>query len=249
MTLLLRKLQVAVQWRAGKPPTYAEMEEWTGTPEGTLKDWFRGRGRPTAEFVVSLLERVEMQSRSGIFEAVCRTDPQFSHPMLQCDKTTISALKSLITRPNGLIFIEGESDEAKTLLFTALGHAFLFLTERPRRVCGIDRHDSDWFVPVPGLFYCRNEHDQKQLREAVNRVWPEMEKGRHRLVMLNGVWEVIPDLHPAILDIAVRNPVVVTLASGTRLRRRKHPNVPVHLITITEDRQRGQGARIGITAI
>ena len=247
VTTLLRSLQVAVQWRAGKPPTYLDMEEWTGVAEGTLKDWLNHKGRPTAEFILNLLDRVPPQSRQEILGATCRSDPRLNHPRLQCDRTVISSLKTIITRPAGLTCITGESDEAKTFVMSALGHSFLFLTDRPRRVCGVDSHEPDWFVPVPGLHYCQNEDRPDRLREAVSRVWPEIEKGRHRLILLNGVWEANPGLHRAIIKLANRNPVIVAVTKGIEAKLLKNTQFPSHVITVTEDAKAGRTIRVEIT--
>ena len=72
VTLLLRRLQGSLHGRLGKSPTYSDMEEWTGAAEATVKDWFNNRGRPSAEFLLDLLDRVSQQSRHEAFPEIPR---------------------------------------------------------------------------------------------------------------------------------------------------------------------------------
>ena len=79
-TLLLRRLRAALQGRAGLTPSYLDMEEWTGVAEGTLKDWFNNKGRPTAEFLLQLLDRTPEEIRHQILATTCKPWPTLAHP-------------------------------------------------------------------------------------------------------------------------------------------------------------------------
>ena len=130
-------------------------------------------------------------------------------------------------------------------MLVALGNAFRSFTERPHRVGGVDAHEPDWFVPVPGVKYLRNPLHPDEVRAAVRRAWPDIRAGKLDLVLLNTGWAAIQEMRPELPAIAARchvilaeNSVTEPLPSG---RRRLHP---ANLITLTP----GPGSRDGILA-
>jgi hypothetical protein len=80
MTRMLRRIKVALDGCAGISATYRDMEDWTGVHENTIKDWFNGRGRPTAEFLIELMDRIPAAARQQILATTCRTLPTLAHP-------------------------------------------------------------------------------------------------------------------------------------------------------------------------
>jgi hypothetical protein len=244
-TLTLRRLQSALTGRSAKPVGYRDIEGWTGVAEGTIKDWFNNRGRPTAEILICLLERdPPIELRHQVLNSACRTWPSLDSPRLACDQTVISRLRTLVCQPNGLIFIQGGTDETRTYLLTAMANAFLNLAARPRRVSGIDVHEPDWFVPVPHVEYLRNEFQPARLREAVE---PRMNGARNQLVVLNGIWAAVTSLRGAIGTLVAHSPVIVADRETMEVsQRRKFAKVPGNLITISRpaERERGIGMEI-----
>jgi hypothetical protein len=231
-------------------PSYIEMEEWTGVAEGTVKDWFSNKGRPTSEFLLQLLDRVPGEIRNQILAATYKTWPTLAHPRLKCDQTIVSQLKTIISQGGGFTFIQGGSDEARTFLLTALGNAFLAVTERPRSVAGFDVHAPDWFVPVPGLKYLHNLFHPALLREAIRQGWPQVASGKVQLICLNGIWTVMPDMQKEILALAARFPVVVADASIIEASRlRKNVAAPANLVTVAEGHGTDKGILVAIQAL
>lgn len=236
VTRTLRRLVGAMRDRNGQPPTYRDLEEWTGFVESTLKGWFSNTGNPTAELLFQLLERVPEKIRNQVVNEVCRCWPSLEYPRLKADQTLLSRLKTAIRQTSGLIAVQGGSDESRTFVCSALANTFLALTERPRRVRGIDVHAPDWFVPVPGVTYLNNLFHSVALQVEVNHLWPSLYVGRSSLVLLNGVWSKVPEFQTRILALAHEHPVIIAdEISRKALRFRRKTTVFNHLITVADE--------------
>jgi len=234
VTRLLRRAQDSLHTAGGKIPSYAELEKWTGVPEGTVKDWFANNGRPTADFLLQLLERIPERLRLELLTQACRTCPVLDHPRFKCDQTIISQLKTISSQSRGISFIVGGNGESRTFLLTAMANAFLGMASRPRKVDGIDVHEPDWFVPLPGVRYLRNLFEPVSLRNTVRADWQEVRAGEARLVVLNGVWSAVPNIQNDVLELAERAAIIVadsivsTPLSSKRIKAR-----PINIITIS----------------
>lgn len=233
ITLLLRRLHSLLQDRNGRSPTYLELEEWTGVAEGTLRDWFANIGRPKAEFLLQLLERVPHDARNRLVNSVCRVWPTLEDPRFAFDQTVRSRLNTIIGQSGALVLIDGGTDEGRTLLSIALANAYLTQTERPRRVRGVDVHEPDWFVPVAGVAYLHNQFHTGALDEAVTQLWPSFSTGKC-LVLLNEIWSRLPAFRAKIVELARKHPVVVA-DTGVIKTLDKRP--AAYLITLTEDQK------------
>jgi len=77
VTRLLRRAQDSLHTARGKTPSYLELEDWTGVADGTVKDWFANNGRPTAEFLLQLLERISVDKQSGKMSGGENQSPYF----------------------------------------------------------------------------------------------------------------------------------------------------------------------------
>jgi hypothetical protein len=235
-TLLLRRLQSTLLGHGGKAPTYMEMEEWTGVAKGTIKDWFNNQGRPTVEFLISLMERIPREECRRIIQSVFRCLPSLADPRLKCDQTVISQLKTIASQNCGVTFIYGGTAEARTFLVSALGNASLACNERPFWVAGFDIHKPDWFVPVPGVRYLCNLFQADSLRKAIRQEWPEFRLGKAHLIILNGVCSAVPEMQKEIMALAVRVPVMVADATIPRQsRRQRNHAVPVNYACVSPD--------------
>jgi len=235
LTLLLRRLHGSMQERSGRTPTYRDIEEWTGVAEGTLKGWFGNAGQPKAEFLLQLLERVPQDARHRLLNAACRLWPTLEHPRFDLDQTTLSRLKTIVRQTRGLVLIDGGADESRTLLAAALANTFLVETERPRRVRGVDLHEPDWFVPVAGVAYLHNQFHADALGEAVTRLWSSIAVGRS-LVLLNGVWSLLPAFRSRIVHLAQEHLVIVADTNAAKPAKLvKKIKGQSHFITVVED--------------
>lgn len=208
-TMLLRSIQPWLQGQKGKPPTYAEMAAWGNVPEGTVRDWFSGMGHPSAEFLLSLLDRTDEETSQRILGKARKLFPSLDHSLLMNDKAVISRLKTIMAQRGGLTFIQSDNDEHRTFLTTALGHTYLHLTQPPRQVVGIDIHEHDWFVPIPGVSYLHNTFAPDQIRMHARQAWPQPSSVA-TLVIFNGLWSAVPELQKDIRLIAETWPVIVT---------------------------------------
>lgn len=218
VTRMLRRIQPWLQSQRFRVATFAEMESWSNIPEGTIRAWFAGEGNPTAELLLTLLERVPEDARFGLLGEFCRVYPTLDHPRLG-DRTVISRLSTVLSQSRGFSYIQGGSEETRTFMISALGHSFWRLTSPPRRVLGVDVHASDWFVPVPGATYLDNILQRDDLRRAVQSAWPQFRNGETPLVLFNGVWGALPDLQDKIRALAERCHVLVADASPVEVEQ------------------------------
>jgi hypothetical protein len=250
VTRLLHRAQDSVHSALGSAPTYQELEEWTGVAEGTIKYWFSNRGEPTAEFVLQFLERIPERQRDQILASAYRVYPSLEHPRLKCDQTCISWLKTIACEQRGLVFIQGSDDESRTFVLTALGQAFLGLTERPHQLAGLDAHKPDWFVPLPGVRYLGNLFQPVKLLQAARDHWPKVQARGARLVVLNTIGVLAADLQRQIKPLTASCPVIVAEAAPVKpavLKRAAHG--PVHIITLAKPPENAKGIALTIEAI
>lgn len=247
---LLLRTRDSLHSALGSSPTYPELEEWTGMAEGTIKDWCNNKGRPIAEFVLQLLERVPEKQRHEILDSACRVFPTLDHPRLKCDQTIISRLKTMVSQPRGVVFIQGGNDESRTFLLTAMGYAFLGLTARPHRLVGLDAHEPDWFVPLPGVRYLPNMFQPAKLLQAAKDNWPKVQFSGARLVVFNGTGVVLGGFHRQVKSLTGRCSVIVAEAAQLKpslVKRASHG--PVHIVTVSKHPENGKGIDVAIEAI
>jgi hypothetical protein len=250
VTRLLHRAQDSLHSALGTPPTYEELEEWTGVAERTIKDWCNNKGRPTAEFVLQLLERIPERQRDQILASAYRLYPSLEHPRLKCDQTIVSRLKTIVRQPCGMVFIQGGDDESRTLLLTAMGHAFLGLTARPHGLAGLDAHEPDWFVPLPGVRYLRNLFQPVALLQVAKDNWPKFLASGSQLVVFNAMGVMMGDFHRQIKALTVRCPVIVADAAQVKpsvLKRASRG--PIHIITVSKHPENSKGIAIALEAL
>jgi len=89
ITRMLRRIQASVQSARGKSSTnYPEMAEWTGIPEGTIRDWLNDNGQlcPRARWSLRIFSANQsgwtafVQPRSVILSAVRMTNRSVASP-------------------------------------------------------------------------------------------------------------------------------------------------------------------------
>lgn len=247
---MLRQIQASLLGTRGKSPVYREIGDWTGVAEGSIKDWFNNIGNPTAEFLLTLLERIPESSRNMLLNKYLRTWPTIDHPRLCGDMTIVSALRSILCQAEGFTFIQGGSDEQRTFLLTALGHSAIGLLSGFGRIAGIDTHEPDWFVPVSGVTYLHNLHNPARIGEAVQRAWPKIcSDHKCRLILVNGIWAALPELHADIYALTSRTNVIVADASTLAPEQiRANVTGPINLLSVTSDPAQPVRLRIDIQA-
>ncbi len=81
-----------------------------------MKDWFDNNGRPTAEFLLQLLERILERMRLEILTQACRLFQTLDHLRMKCDQTIISQLKSISCQFHGFTLIVCGNAESRTFL-------------------------------------------------------------------------------------------------------------------------------------
>ena len=94
ITFMLGRAQGSLRDGRGGVPTYSELEEMTGVANGTVKGWFANNGRPTAEFLIQLLERLPERTTQEILVQACRLCPMLDHLRLECGRTVINQATS-----------------------------------------------------------------------------------------------------------------------------------------------------------
>lgn len=250
VTRLLQQAQDSLHSTLGTSPTNAEWAEWTGVSERTVQDWYNDKGRPTAEFVLQLLERINEKHRHDIVDSVCRVYPTLEHPRLKCDRTIISRLKTIACQPRGLVFIQGGNDESRTFLLSAIGYTFLSLTARPHRLVGLDAHEPDWFVPLPGVHYLGNLFHPAKLLQAARDNWPKLQVPETHLVVLNATGVLMADFQRQIRALTARCSVVVAEAAPVKPSLvKKVSHGPVHIVSVSMYPDNGKGIGIGIETV
>jgi hypothetical protein len=250
ITRLLQRAQDSIHSALGTSPSYSELEEWTGVPEGTIKYWFNNKGLPSAEFLLQLLERIAEKQRHDLLDSACRIYPSLEHPRLKCDHTILSRLRTIVSHSDGLVIVQGANDESRTFMLTTLGHAFLGLTASPHSLLGLDAHEPDWFVPLPGVRYFGNLFQPAQLLQAARDNWPKLQTRGAKLVLLNAIGVLMADFRRPIKALTARCPVIIAEAAQVKpslLKRASHG--PVHIITVSKHPENAKGIAVSIEAL
>ena len=123
------------------------------------------------------------------------------------DAETLQRLKASLDQRAGLTIVVGPS-ELRTFLVTAMGHA-ITRVDPTKRVCGLDVHRPESFVPVAGVFYCQHPPNLEQARQLVAHSMEEIEGSKAELVIFNGVWSAISRLPKAIRGLASTRHLIV----------------------------------------
>lgn len=233
-TLLLRRLRAAVEGALGRALNYEELSTLIGEPKSTFGNWLNGDGDPSAEALLSLLELVPEQNRHEIMDKplICRVYPRLEHPWLAHDPVAVSRLRGVVATSRGLTVIRGEQETLLTFLITSLGHAALTLTSPRRTVLGLDFHEPDWFVGVPGMIYLPNETRSSAIQEELERFWPKVAAFKDALILLNGTFAMTSVIMERVNAIAGNSHIV--LAQRLRLQGQQVPFqvTPSCLVTV-----------------
>jgi len=178
-----------------------------GVSKSTIHDWFHGKLAGPLQNFLCVFERLTETDRILILRELCRPCPRLEHPRLAHDAEALNRLKALLAQPEGLTFVVGPS-EPRTFLVTALGHS-ISRVNPTKRVCGLDVHRPDSFVPVAGVFYCQGPPNLELVRHLAANIVDEVESSEAELVIFNGIWSGISQFLKAIQRLAATRHLIV----------------------------------------
>jgi hypothetical protein len=215
--------------------------EFLGLPKSTLNDWMHGRLVDQIERFVCGLERLDDTERIRLLRQICRPCPRLTDAWFSWDQGAVTGLKATGRQLCGLTFVSGPIDTLRTYLVTAIANS----AAGTMRACGLDVHDPKTFVPIPGVFYLRKLCSRDDLQKIIHAVWTSCQGCDSPLVVLNGVWNVAPELQAEIVAAAKHKHVMVADDFRGRAPQliRKAPE-PSTLIYV--DRDEAQRNRISV---
>jgi len=178
-----------------------------GVSKSTIHDWFHGKLAGPLQNFLCVFERLTETDRILILRELCRPCPRLEHPRLAHDAEALNRLKALLAQPAGLTFVVGPS-EPRTFLVTALGHS-ISRVNPTKRVCGLDVHRPDSFVPVAGVLYCQGPPNLELVRHLAANIVDEVESSEAELVIFNGIWSGISQFLKAIHRLAETRHLIV----------------------------------------
>jgi hypothetical protein len=239
-TLLLRRLRAALDGISGRSLTYEDLSELTGEGKSTLGNWINGEGQPSPEVLLRMMEMLPRSTRDQILSDpdFCRCHPTLEHPRLSHDRVTVSFLKTIISKREGITLVQGEREILTTFVITALGHSCRILSTTGREILGLDSHAPDWFVPVPGVTYIENILSTQRLHEEFEKAWPRISSYKGTLVILNGGWAQLPAFFDRARLLA-RNCHVI-FSDKLRPRHALSGNLSIHIITVAPERAQSE---------
>jgi hypothetical protein len=218
--------------------SYEELASYAGQARSSVFDKLQRSDQPQIEALLGWIERLPEHTRNSLINSACRCYPTLDSPRLSHDPTQISRLKTLLHQSSGLTVVQGGNEGLRTFLVTALGHTCGVLEPERRRVCGIDVHEPDWFVPIEDVIYLHNLLDPSRLRECLHRAWPAIAEMKSRLTILNGIWVVAHDLEGEINQLALRRHVVVADEIRFRVEDLARRGIgPIHVLTVNEEKE------------
>ena len=218
-----------VECARGERLTQKRFAELIGMPSSTINDWYKGRLVNQIKAFICGLERLSEGQRISFLRQVSRDCFRLQDPRLAHDAQSVSALAELVREPAGLTFIAGGSDTARTFLVTAMGNS----AGGEIRACGLDAHLPYTFVPVSGVFYLRKSCSAVELQTLLRGVWPLLANAEAQLLLLNGIWSRVPEIHAKITELSRRRNVLVADDFGNSVPRlRDWPEVKASLIQV-----------------
>jgi hypothetical protein len=205
---VIRGLKAAldrVECVQGGSLTQKRFAELIGMPASTINDWYNSRLVGQIKGFLCGLERLNEQERSNLLRQFCRDCFRLQDPRLGHDVKSLNTLTELVREPAGLTFITGPSDTARTFLITAMGNS----AGAEIRACGLDAHRPDKFVPVSGVLYFRRSCSPVELQAIVRGVWPLVANSDAQLLILNGIWNHVPEIRTKIAELAKSQNILI----------------------------------------
>ena len=241
---LLRDTKLALEQFQHREISFEELGRYAGQAGSTVFDKLLKPDHPQIEGLIGWLEHLPEEVRAGLVNRVLRTLPNLEHRRLAHDPVQVTALKSLLRQHVSLTLIVAPNEGLTTWLITALGHGSQMLGADHRLVTGVDRHVTDWFVPVDGVNYLETPLTQCPAPASIAEAWRKSIQSGHGVVLLNGVVSLATSLRKEVLAMAgARNVFVADHDSATRDWFARHAS-PAHqlrkLTVVLADRDRIQ---------
>ena len=192
----------------GRKLTGQELATISGQSLSTMFDWINGSNLRQVEAIVRLLEQLPEAARTELINKICRTLPTLADPRIAWKESQVIQLEQLLRQKTGLTILEG-TEELRNFMITALGHASYRLEPEHREVVGIDIRMPSRFVPVKGVVYLNQPAQVSFVAEQVSQVLDHLLQQKHKLVVLNGIWNHFPLLQDKISAVAVQNHVIL----------------------------------------
>ena len=235
---IFERIGTAVSASRGYPLDNLDFARLIGRPQSTTSYWFGVSPQPHLVSFFCLLEQLPPPDRHRVIDSLCRDLPVLDHPRLRHNPVAVAMMKNLLTQNIGLTLLTGGTDEQRTFVITAMGHTFCRVDRRHRTAAGLDSHEPDWFVPIETLLYLNGQADSARAGGLILRLWPQVASTKKPLVLLNGIWTAMPELHNDILSLAQRRHVIVadqeiSLSARTSLRS-EHP---LHILAVSSARE------------
>jgi len=244
---VFQRLRAALTGALGFQPGFPRLARILGERTNLTHYWFRVMPHHHVIGFLNLLEHLPEPKRTQLLNQYCRELPSLDHPRLAHDAVAVSNLETLLRRQTGISWIQGGTDYHRTFLMTALGHSFPQAWGDPASVAGIDVHEPRKWVPVEELIYLKEPLPIEKAKKEIIQIWPAVRSSDALLILLNGMWALMPELHQEILDLARKHHVVVTvpkapedLPAGSR--------VTTHVITVSQTREGDQCIRLKVEA-
>lgn len=244
---LFQQLRSALGETVGFQPTFPYLAGVIGENANVTFYWFNVMPQAQLIAFLSVLERLPENKRQAIINHFCRELPVFDNQRLAHDPIGVSNLERLLSVSNGMSWILGGTEFQQTFLIAAFGHSFSRATGGRQTIAGVDIHEPRRWVPLENVIYIREPLSPARVKKAVLDAWPVARSAQARVLLLNGIWSVAPDLHGEILEEAKNRHVIVTAPKIPEPDELKGVvKGPIHVLTISQPRENEKWIRFKV---
>lgn len=209
---IFQSLRVALTNSLGIQPGFPRLARMIGENTSLTHYWFRVLPHRHVIGFLSLLERLPELQRNAWLDEHCRELPRIDHPRLAHDLIAVSNLEQTLRAQRGITWIQGGTDYYRTFVITALAHSAVKFHGERALISGVDVHEPRKWVPVETVTYIMDLLSAPTIKRAIGKLWPDIQASKSAFVLLNGVWETVPELHESILSLALNRHLLVTVA-------------------------------------
>jgi len=245
---VFRGLRAALTQAFGFQPGFARLASIIGERPNLTYHWFAAMRHQHVIGFVNLLEHLPEPKRREFMNQYCRELPRLDNPRLANDAIAVSNLESLLRHKTGITWIQSGTEYHRTFVITALGHIFSQIWRGAETVAGIDVHEPRKWVPVDSVIYIKEPLPLETARKNIAEMWPAIRSSQARLILLNEVWGLMPELHQEILELGLKHHVVVTVPKAPE-DLKAGSKASTHLITMSQPRPGDQWIRLKVEAM